>query len=205
MKIGKDSKVSKSAHVGVVPLRKIKSKDLKIGNNAVCFEGGVIYLGSQIGDNLTLGHNAVIREENRIGNNFSLWSNAVVDYGCKIGNNVKVHCNSYVAQFTIIEDDAFLAPGVVITNDLHPGCIESKKCMKGPVIKKGAQIGGNCTILPRVTIGEGAMVGAGSTVTRDVPKNTVVCGNPARIICKISDLKCKTGLLKRYRKILPNE
>lgn len=170
---------------------------LRIGSGAVVRSGTVIYAGSKIGDGLETGHNVVIREENEIGSGFSIWNNSVVDYDCKIGNNVKIHCNCYIAQFTTIEDDVFLAPGVTIANDIHPGCPDSKPCMKGPTLKRGAQIGVNVTIMPYVTIGERALVGGGAVVTRDVPPDSVVYGNPARVHGSIADLKCVTKIRDR--------
>lgn len=190
IKLGKDVKIEKGAIVGYLPSRPIPDKSLIIGEKSYIRSGSIIYLGSKIGDNLQTGHNVVIREENQIGNNLCIWSNSIIDYGCIIGNNVKIHSNCYVAQYTTIEDEVFLAPGVIIANDIHPGCKLSAKCMKGPTIKKGAQIGVNVTILPFLTIGENALVGAGSVVTKDVPAYTVVVGNPARIRGKISELKC---------------
>ncbi|MBN1189300.1 MAG: hypothetical protein JXA46_06060 [Dehalococcoidales bacterium] len=167
---------------------------LTIGPNARIREGTIIYGGSRIGANLETGHNAIIREENDIGDNFCIWNNSVIDYGCKIGSGVKIHNKVYVGQYTIIEDEVFIAPGVTLANDLHPGCPNSKECMRGPSINKGTQIGINCTILPRVTIGEYSLIGAGSVVTRDIPAGVVAYGNPAQVMCDISDLKCTTGL-----------
>jgi len=180
--------------VGCVPTREVASLDLCIGPGAVIRSGTVIYLGSTIGQGLDTGHNAVIREENEIGDEFRLWSGSVVGYGCRIGHRVKVHCNVFVAEFTVIEDEAFIGPGTVITNDWHPGCPRSPECMQGPTIRRRARIGGNCTILPRVVIGAEALVGAGSVVTRDVPPGAVVAGNPARVINQVSALRCQTGM-----------
>ena len=73
--------------------------------------GSVLYLGSRIGARFQAGHNVVIREECEIGDDVSVWSNSVIDYGCRIGDRVKIHSNCYVAQFSEIEDEAFLAPG----------------------------------------------------------------------------------------------
>ena len=112
----KDSRVHSAAIIGYKVNRKIVDKRLFIGKGAKVQSGTVIYEGSRIGRNLETGHNVVIREENKIGDNFSIWSNSVIDYGCKIGNNVKIHCNCYIAQFTTIEDDVFMAPGVTIAN-----------------------------------------------------------------------------------------
>ena len=174
--------------------RHIKYRPAQIGDQAHIRSGTIIYSNVCIGRCLETGHNVVIREENEIGDNFHIWNNSVIDYGCIIGNYVRVHCNVYVAQFTVIEDDVFLAPGVTVANDLHPICTQR---MFGPTIKRRARIGCNATLLPRIVIGESALVGAGSVVTEDVPDRMVVAGNPARIICAIDDLRCQSGLVER--------
>ncbi len=199
--LGKRNKIDKGAILGYPASRKIARKPLTIGDEAVIRAGTIIYESTVIGKHFTSGHNAVIREENRIGDNFSIWNNSTVDYGCRIGNNVKIHCNCYIAQFSVLEDDVFLAPGVTFANDVHPGCEHSMKCLKGPVIKKGAKIGVNATILPFVTVGENALIGSGAVVTKDVPAGSVVYGNPARVRNNVYKLKCVTGLTdKPYRK-----
>ena len=176
---------------------------LTIGPRAHIRNGTIIYGGSHIGCNLETGHNVVIREENNIGDSVRIWNNSVIDYGCRIGNGVKIHNKVYVAQFTIIEDDVFLAPGVTLANDIHPGCPDAYECMQGPCIKKGAQIGINCTVLPRVVIGENSVIGAGSVVTKNIPASVVAYGNPAQVICDIGELTCTTGLRDSpYRHLL---
>ena len=199
--LGKNCQVDNFAFVGLPSLRKIPDLKTTIGDGAICLRGSIIYLGSNIGKNLFIGHNAIIREENVIGDDFKLWSNSIIDYGCRIGNKVKIHSQVYVPQFTSIEDDVFIAPGVMMANDLHPGCRFSKKCMKGPVLKKGTKIGVNVTILPFVTIGEYSLIGAGSVVTKNIPSYSVVYGNPARVVKSIYKLKCFAGLTdKPYKK-----
>ena len=193
VQLGNDSVIDESAVIGYLPSRG-NNKILKIGTAAHVRGGAIIYGGTRIGRNLETGHNVVIREENDIGDHFCVWSNSIIDYGCKIGNNVKIHSNVYVCQFTIIEDDVFLAPGVTLANDVHPGCPDSLECMRGPYINKGAQIGINCCILPKVVIGEFSVIGAGSVVTRDIPAGVVAYGNPAQVVCDITDLTCTTGL-----------
>lgn len=192
--LGNNCKIDETARVGFPPERKIESYELKIGAGAIIRSNSIIYLGSTIGENFETGHNVVVREENQIGNDVCIWSNSIIDYGCKIGYRVKIHCNVYVAQFTEIEDDVFIAPGVTFANDLHPGCKLSKKCLKGPTIKKGAKIGAGVVLLPYVTIGEKSLIGAGSVVVNDIPAESVAVGNPARVIKSIYDLRCDTGL-----------
>ena len=170
--------------------RKIDDFSLSIGPGACVRSGTVIYAGSTIGANLQTGHNVVIREQNTIGDNLNIWNNSTIDYGCSIGNMVKIHCNVYVAQFTILEDNVFLAPGVTIANDPHPLC---GLCMRGPTIKRGARIGVNVTLLSHITIGEGVLIGAGSVVTKDIPAFTVAYGNPARPVKSVHDLECTYG------------
>ena len=163
---------------------------LVIGPGARLRSGTMIYLGTTVGRDFETGHNVIIREENKIGDAVSIWANTVIDYGCTIGSKVKIHTGVYVAQFTTIEDDVFIAPGVKIANDLHPICTE---CMLGPTIESGARVGINATILPRIVIGENALVGAGAVVVRDVEPGTVVAGNPARVVGNVKDLDCIHG------------
>jgi len=187
--VGRGCLIDESAHLAVRPARKITRLVLRIGRDSVVRSGSVLYAGSTIGDEFETGHNVVVREENQIGSGVKIWNNSVIDYGCTIGDRVKIHSNCYVAQFTTLEDDVFLAPGASLANDPHPGS-ETHLCMRGPTIKKGAQIGMNATILPFITIGEHALVGAGAVVTHDVPAGMIVAGNPARILKPVSELSC---------------
>ena len=202
VRLGKRAIIDDGVILGYPPSRG-EDHFLIIGPNARIRYGTIIYGGNRIGSNLETGHNVVIRENNVIGDSFRIWSNSVIDYGCTIGNNVKIHNQVYIAQYTFIEDDVFLGPGVTIANDIHPGCPDALECMQGPHIKRGAQIGINSCLLPRVVIGECAVIGSGSVVTKDVPAGVVAHGNPAQIICKIEDLTCSTGLRERpYTAIL---
>ena len=179
--------------IGYPPGRPVADVTLAIGPGARIRSGTVIYGGSTIGSGLETGHNVVIREENLIGDDLSIWNNSTIDYGCWIGNDVKIHCNVYVAQFTTLEDGVFLAPGVTVANDPHPQCA---LCMRGPTVKRGARIGVNVTLLPHITIGEGALIGAGSVVTRDIPDRVVAYGNPARPVKDVDELPCPFDLVE---------
>ena len=144
-----------------------------------------------------------IIKESRIGKGTNIWEFANI-YGCKIGNNcnigsyvelqsdvtignnVIISSHSFICSLVTIEDDVFIGHGVMTTNDLHPPSFRrtgSKEYWKKTLIKKGAVIGSNATLLP-VVIGENAEVGAGAVVTKDVPDNCIVVGNPARVVKK---------------------
>lgn len=193
------SQIDPGAVLDYPPSRHGTFAPLQIGVDARVRAGTIIYAGTVIGDRFETGHHAVIREENRIGDDCTLWNSSTIDYGCVIGNGVRIHCNVYIAQYTTIEDDVFLAPGVTIANDPHPICT---KCMQGPTIKKGARIGVNVTLLPLITIGENALVGAGSVVTKDVPPGVLVAGNPATIVGPVDNLTCPFGIVIPYEAAL---
>ena len=179
---GAPHRVATVADPGVLvgyPVSRTVTGPLVLGVGARLRSGTVLYDGTTIGRRLQTGHCVVIREGCQVGDDVSVWSNSVIDYGCRIGDRVKIHCNCYIAQYTELEDDVFLAPGVTIANDLYPGDVRSAQLMGGPRIGAAAQIGVNVTILPFVRIGAGALIGAGSVVTRDIPAAAVAFGNPA--------------------------
>lgn len=203
--IGKGAIVQSGVIIGLPPFGR-KEGELKtiIGDNCFIRSNTVIYAGTKIGDNLQTGHNVVIREENEIGDGFSIWSNSVLSPGNKIGDNVKIHCGCFVED-SVLEDNVFLGPYVVIVDDLHPVCPRWKDCVGGAKIRKNASIGGNVTILPGVKIGHDVLVGAGSVVTKNIPDRSVALGNPAKITKKISELKCVKGYFKEPYEWRKNE
>lgn len=172
------------------------SGTIEIGKNARFRSGTVIYEGIKIGDDFKTGHNAVIRENNIIGDNVMVGVSSYLGPGNKIGNNVSIHTGCFLEMATI-EDNVAFGPHVVLTDDLHPRCPRFEECVGGVKIKKGAKIGANVTILPGVTIGENALVGSGSVVTKDVPSRAVVVGNPAKVIKTIDELTCRMGFYKK--------
>ncbi len=189
VKLGLDSIIEDYCIIGVPP-RGHKEGDIEtiIGSGAHIRSHTVIYSGNKIGDLFQTGNKVNIRELNEVGNNVSIGTLSVIEHHVVIGNKVRIHSQVFVPEYSVLEDGAWLGPNVVLTNAKYPLSPGVKESLKGPVIKKGAKIGANATILPGVVIGENALVGAGSVVVHDVPAGAVVVGNPARIIKYISEL-----------------
>lgn len=143
---------------------------------------------AHIGDHTMIWNHSQIREGACLGSQCILGKNVYVDFGVQIGNCVKIQNNSSIYHGATIEDGVFIGPHVVLTNDLYPRAINPDGTPKGnddwevgPIlIRTGASIGARTVVLPGVTIGRFAMVGAGSVVTRDVPDFALVYGSPAR-------------------------
>ncbi len=159
-----------------------------IGDNAHIRSHTVIYGGNTIGPGFQTGNKVNIRELNTIGANVSIGTLSVIEHHVNIGNDVRIHSQVFVPEYTVIEDGAWLGPNVVLTNAKYPISPGVKDSLKGPLIKRGAKIGANATILPGVVIGENALIGAGSVVVKDVPGEMVVAGNPAVILKEITTL-----------------
>ena len=125
-----------------------------------------------------------------IGDNSKIGAFVEVQKNAKIGRNCKISSHSFICEGVIIEDDVFIGHGVTFINDIYPratassGALQTEKDWKveGTLVKRGASVGSGTTILANVTIGENALVGAGSMVTRDVPPDSIVAGNPARVL-----------------------
>ena len=159
-----------------------------IGDAAVIRSHTVIYAGNVIGRNFQTGNKVNIRESNRIGNNVSVGTLSVIEHHVEIADNVRIHTQVFIPEYSTLEEGCWIGPNVVFTNAKYPLSPGVKDNLVGPVIRKGAKIGANATLLPGVVIGENALVGAGAVVVRDVPAGAVVAGNPARVIGQIAEL-----------------
>jgi len=137
---------------------------------------------NSIGDGSKIWHFAHIREKAIIGKNCNIGKGVYIDSEAKLGNNVKVQNFVSIYKGVEIDDDVFIGPSAVFTNDLYPRAfLWNEDRLTSTYIKKGSSIGANATIICGITIGEYAMVGAGSVVTKDVPQFGLVIGNPARL------------------------
>lgn len=159
--------------------------ETRIGKGAVIRSHTVIYAGNVIGDNFQTGNKANIRECNRIGDNVSIGTLSVVEHDVVIGNDVRIHTQAFVPEFSVLEDGCWLGPQVTVTNAKFPKSPNVKDELKGALIRKKAKIGAGSTLLPGITIGENALVGAGSVVTKDVEPDSICAGNPAKHVRKI--------------------
>jgi acetyltransferase-like isoleucine patch superfamily enzyme len=136
----------------------------------------------QIGEGTRIWQFVVILPGAVIGRDGNICSHCFIENQVVVGDRVTVKCGVQLWDGVTLEDDVFVGPNVTFTNDLQPRSRNAAAKLLPTLVKKGASIGANATILPGLTIGEGAMVGAGSVVTKDVPPGVTVVGNPARII-----------------------
>jgi Acetyltransferase (isoleucine patch superfamily) len=134
---------------------------------------------SSIGDNTTIWQYCVILPNAKIGNNTNVCAHVLIENDVVIGNNVTIKSGVQLWDGIIIEDDVFIGPNVTFTNDYSPRSKQYKEPLR-TIIRKGASIGANATIIAGNEIGSYAFIGAGSVVTRNIPSYTVWYGNPAK-------------------------
>lgn len=136
----------------------------------------------KIGKDTKIWQFVVILQGAQIGENCNICANVLIEGDVVIGSHVTIKSGVQVWNGSRIEDHVFIGPNATLTNDMFPRSKMHPEKYSGILIKKGASIGANATILPGLTIGENAMVGAGAVVINNVPANAVVVGNPARIV-----------------------
>jgi len=145
-------------------------------------ETAIVEKNTQIGNNTNIWHFSHIRTNAKIGNNCNLGMAVFVDSEVSIGNNCKIQNKSSLYHGLTVENDVFIGPHVAFTNDMYPRATNNNFEVIKTLVKNGASIGANSTIRCGITIGQYAMIGAGSVVTKDVPDFGLVVGNPARLI-----------------------
>lgn len=137
---------------------------------------------AEIGENTRIWQYAVVLKNAKVGENCNICAHTLIESDVVIGNNVTIKSGVFIWDGTRIENNVFLGPNATLTNDPMPRSKQYPEKFSGITLKTGCSIGANATILPGISIGENAMVGAGAVVTKDVPDNAVVVGNPATII-----------------------
>lgn len=182
VKLGENAVIEDYCIVGA-PLADGSQPETIIGDHCHLRAMTIIYAGNRIGHHFQTGNKANIRESNLIGNHVSIGTLSVVEHHVSIEDNVRIHTSAFIPEYSNLEKGSWVGPHVVFTNakiPLHP---EAKKNLKGPTLKSGAIVGANSTLSPAVEIGQNALVGSGTNVTRDVPANSVVY-NPREEIRK---------------------
>jgi|SRR3989338_7444693 len=144
---------------------------------------------AKIGSNVSIWHQAQVREGASIGDNCILGKNVYIDKDVQIGDNCKIQNNSSLYRGSLLEKGVFIGPHTILTNDKNPRATNIDGSLKGDgdwqvetiLIKEGASLGARVVVLPGITIGKYALVGAGSVVTKDVPDFALVYGHPAQM------------------------
>ena len=154
-----------------------------VGAGTVISTGAIVFAGSAIGANCIVGDQSCIRERVRLADDCVLGRGSLIENDATVGTGTRIQAGAYITAYSILEEDVFVAPCVVTTNDNFMGRTEARRTlMKGPTIRRGARVGGGAILCPAVEIGEEAFVGAGAVVTKDVPPRMVVVGSPARVL-----------------------
>ncbi len=154
----------------------------ELGDGTVVSTGAVVFAGTRIGARVVIGDQSCVRERVQVGDDVVIGRGVLVENDTTIGALTKIQADAYITAYSTLEEQVFIAPCVVTTNDNLMGRTEERHGrIKGPTIRRGARVGGGAVLCPAVEIGEEAFVGAGAVVTKDVPPRVVVYGNPARV------------------------
>ena len=193
--LGEGVKVLDNAVVGKQPSLSPRSTTKReplaptvIGDGTIVSTGAIVFAGSRIGARVILGDQSCVRERVVIGDDVVLGRGSLVENDTTIGALTKIQAEAYITAYSTLEENVFIAPCVVTTNDNYMGRTEARHAaIKGPTIRRGARVGGGAILCPGIEVGEEAFVGAGAVVTKDVPPRMLVVGNPARVLRQVPD------------------
>jgi acetyltransferase-like isoleucine patch superfamily enzyme len=188
--LGEGVRVLENAVVGKQPSLGSKSTAKRdplppttIGDGTVVSTGAIVFAGSSIGGSCIVGDQSCIRERVTMADDCILGRGSLIENDTTVGAGTRIQAEAYITAYSTLEEDVFIAPCVVTTNDNFMGRTEQRKAlMKGPTIRRGARVGGGAILCPGIEIGEEAFVGAGAVVTKDVPARKLVVGSPARVL-----------------------
>lgn len=166
-------------------------KNLKtsIGRDSIIRSNSIIYEDVNIGEKFQSGHRIAVREATIIGKNSSVGTLCDIQGKVNIGDFVRLHSNVHIGQLSIIENFVWIYPYVILTNDPYPPMGN----LKGVTIKEYAQVATASVVMPGVTIGANALIGANSLVTKDVPEESLLIGSPGKVICSVRELRDDNG------------
>ena len=161
---------------------------LELGAGTIVSTGAVVFAGTTLGERAIVGDQACVRERCTIGDDVVIGRGSLVENDTSVGALTKIQAHAYITAYSLLEDNVFIAPCVVTTNDNFMGRTEKRHdLVKGPTIRRGARIGGGAVLLPGIEVGEEAFVGAGAVVLKDVPARALVVGSPARQIREVPE------------------
>src|SRR6266536_2228510 len=191
--LGDGVKVLENAVVGKQPslsprstARRDPLPPTEIGAGSIVSTGAIVFAGARVGARVVLGDQSCVRERVSIGDDVVLGRGSLVENDTTIGALTKIQAEAYITAYSTLEDNVFIAPCVVTTNDNFMGRTEKRhELVRGPTIRRGARVGGGAILCPGIEIGEDAFVGAGAVVTKDVPPRMVVVGNPAKVLREV--------------------
>jgi acetyltransferase-like isoleucine patch superfamily enzyme len=147
--------------------------------------GAVVFAGARVGRDSILGDQTFVRERSRIGEGTVIGRGSVVDNDVRVGARVRVQTNVYLTAFTTVEDDVFVGPGAIVTNDNTMSRHGPEAPLAGATLRRACRVGGGVVLTPGVEVGEEAYVAAGAVVTRNVTAHAVVMGVPARVVREV--------------------
>jgi acetyltransferase-like isoleucine patch superfamily enzyme len=160
----------------------------EIGAGTIVSTGAVVFAGTWVGERVVIGDQACVRERVTIGDDVVVGRGSLIENDTTVGALTKIQAHAYITAYSTLEDEVFIAPCVVTTNDNFMGRTERRhELVRGPTIRRRARVGGGAVLCPGIEVGEEAFVGAGAVVVRDVPPRTVVVGNPARELRAVAE------------------
>jgi acetyltransferase-like isoleucine patch superfamily enzyme len=161
---------------------------LVLGAGTIVSTGAVVFAGTSIGERVVIGDQACIRERCTIGDDVVIGRGSLVENDTSVGALTKIQAHAYITAYSLLEENVFIAPCVITTNDNFMGRTEKRhELVKGPTIRRGARVGGGAVLVPGIEIGEEAFIGAGAVVIKDVPAKAVMVGSPARQIREVAE------------------
>jgi acetyltransferase-like isoleucine patch superfamily enzyme len=168
---------------------------LELGARVSVGAGAVVFAGASVAEDVILGEQAFVRERSAIGAASVIGRGGAIDNDVRIGARARVQTSVYLTAFTVVEDDVFIGPGTITTNDHTMARHRRESPLRGAILRRACRVGGGAVLLPGVEVGPEAFVAAGAVVASDVPARAVVMGVPARQVREVGE----EDLLERWR------